>query len=139
MAFTHGKNGILKLNDGSSLRDVSAYLSEVSFPQERALIEATVLGATGVQFVPGIPSASFSLSGYFDPTFDGYLYAMYQGQTAAAFSYWPAGGGTTATASQPSYTGNMYLASYEESNSADGIAAVKAELKITGGVTRNVS
>jgi hypothetical protein len=33
----------------------------------------------------------------------------------------------------------MYLASYEESNAADGIAAVKAELKISGAVTRATS
>ena len=137
MAFTHGKSANLKVNDGGSLRDYSVYLSEASLPSERDLIETTTFGATGKSFVAGIAGWTIPISGYFDPTMDGWLATMMGLDTAQAFEYYPAG--TPVGPTKPKYLGSVICSKYEVATSVDGVATFSAEFSVSGTVTRNVS
>ena len=137
MAFSHGSKAVLKIHDGTSLRDVTAYLTSTGLPADRDMAETSVLSNVDKQFIPGLTGRTIPLEGNGDPTVDGYLSTLLGDSTARAFEYYPAGEPVGAT--KPKYSGNYFLASYESSTPVDAPWTFSAELQVTGAVTRAVA
>jgi predicted secreted protein len=137
MAFNHGSKASFQVNDGTSLRDLSSYLTSVSFPQTVDTAEVSTLGATSKSYIVGLKDATISIEGIYDPTADGYLNTIAGLTTATAFEYYP--NGTPVGSTKPKFSGNCILTSYEVSAPVDGAASFTAEFQVSGAVTRAVA
>jgi hypothetical protein len=133
MAFSHGKNTVFKLDDsGATLRDISAYLTSVSFPRSQELAETTTFGATAKTFLAGFGDATISIEGNWDPTVDGYLAGILGQAATVSFEYGPEGG----TTGDIKFSGEAILTSYETSSGINDVTTFSAELQVSAGVTR---
>jgi predicted secreted protein len=140
MAFRHGKNAVLKLdNSAGTLVDLSAYLDEISMPRSIETGETTTFGSTGSAktYVTGLSDATISLGGKFDSTadahFSGILTALLAGTIdSVSFEYGKEG----STAGRVKYSGEALLTSYEVSSPVADIVTFSAELQVTGAITR---
>lgn len=136
--FVHGKNGYLQLDNSSdSLVDLSAYCDDISFPQEVSADETTTFGATDKSYIVGLGDAKLSFSGKLDATLDshmqGVIAALKAGTlTTASGVFGPAG----SASGKIKYTFESIVTSYEVSEKVSDVAEFKAELQITGTVTR---
>ena len=132
MAFSHGSKAVLKITDsGSTLRDVSAYLTSAGSPFSADVAEVTALSNTNKAYIPGLKDGKFSLAGSWDPTVDGYIYGVLGG-TAAPFEYYPAG-----TASgNVKYSGSAICTSFDVSSDVGDANKFTSEFQISGAVTR---
>lgn len=138
MAFVHGKAGYFQLdNSAGTLVDLSTYTNDVGFPREVSADETTTFGASDKSYIVGLGDQKLSLSGVFDPTLDahmaGVIAAHKEGTLAtASIVYGPQG----STSTNIKYTAESIVTSYEVSQKVDGVIEWKAELQITGAVTR---
>lgn len=137
MAYSHGSKAALKVNDGSSLRDLSPYLTSVSFPKSIDTAEVTTLADTAKEYIIGLSDATISADGIYDPTLDGWLASIAgtSSVTGLAFEYSPQG----TTAGNVKYSGNCFLTSYEIGTAVDGAASVTIEFQVTGAVTKGTN
>lgn len=136
MAVQHGKDAVLKLHDGSSLRDVSSYVTKTGLNRMRDLAETSTIGGTSVKsYIPGLKDATIPLEGNYDPTVDGYLSTMYDNSASAAFEYYPYG----TTAGNVKYTGSFFLSSLEINTDVGEKGSISAEVQVTGAVTKGTA
>jgi hypothetical protein len=135
VAFVHGKSAVFKLDDsGATLRDLSAYLNDISLSRDIETAETTTFGVAGSAktYIVGLSDATFSISGLFDATADGYL-AGVLGQTATlSFEYGPAG----SSAGLVKYSGECIMTSYEVSAAVGDAVQASADFQVTGAITR---
>jgi hypothetical protein len=133
MAFVHGKSADFRLDDSSgTLRDLSSYLDDVSFPRSIETAETTTFGSTAKSYIVGLTDATISISGKFDATADGYLAGVVGQSATLSFQYGPAG----STAGNVKYTGECIMTSYEVGATVGDAVTASAELQVTGTVTR---
>ena len=133
MAFVHGKSAVFKLDDsGGTLRDISAYLEEVSMPRSIETAETTTFGSSAKSYITGLTDATISLTGKFDSTADGYLAGVIGQSATITFEYGPAG----STAGLIKYTGECILTSYEVGATVGDAVTASVELQVTGAITR---
>lgn len=133
MAFVHGKSAVFKLDDsGGTLRDLSAYLDQVSFPQPVETAETTTFGKSAKTYIVGLKDSTLSLSGKWDSTLDGYV-APTLGQSATlSFEYGPAG----SSSGLVKYSGECMVTSYEVSAAVGDAVMVSIDLQVSDAVTR---
>lgn len=133
MAFVHGKSAVFKLDDsGGTLRDLSAYLDDVSFPRSIETAETTTFGSSAKSYITGLTDATISLSGKFDATADGYLAGVVGQAATLSFEYGPAG----STGGNVKYEGECILTSYEVGATVGDAVTASVELQVTGSITR---
>lgn len=133
MAFVHGKSAVFKLDDsGGTLRDISAYLEEVSMPRSIETAEVTTFGSSAKSYITGLTDATISLSGKFDSVSDGYLAGVVGQSATISFEYGPAG----STAGLIKYTGECIMTSYEVGATVGDAVTASVELQVTGTITR---
>lgn len=135
MAFVHGKSAVFKLDDsGGTLRDLSSYLDDLSFPRDIETAETTTFGVAGSAktYITGLSDATISISGKFDATADGYLAGVIGQAATISFEYGPAG----STAGNVKYSGECIMTSYEVSASVGDVVTASADFQVTGQITR---
>ena len=137
MAFEAGKGAVLKLDDSAgTLTDISAYLTNVDFPQEVVVVETTAFGKTSREFVVGLKNATISLSGHWDgaaSAIDALLNGILGTATTKTFEYGPHGSAT----GDIRYTGESILTRYGVVAAVEGGVDFTADLQVSGAVTRN--
>jgi predicted secreted protein len=135
MTLAHGSTSLLKINDGSSLRDISPYVKTVDVNRAKTGNDVTTKGATGVTYRGGLTDGELRVTGLWDNTasvgtrtvFTVLMQAAVVAPTA--FEWYPMGGSTV------KLTGNMLVTQYDESSPIDDYVAFTATLKISGAVT----
>lgn len=133
MAFVHGKETHFTLDDsGGTPRDISTYLTSVSFPRSQELADTTTFGASAKTFIAGFGDATITIEGNWDPTVDGYLAGVVGVAGTLSFVYGPEG----STGGDVKYTGECVLTSYETSSGINDVTTFSAELQVSGAVTR---
>lgn len=130
MAFSHGKNAVFKLHNGTSLIDLSAYLDNIDKSKTADTHESTTFGDSSKEYTPGLKDGTFSLSGKFDPTADACL-DLAVGEIRA-FEYYPEGN----SSGKVKYTGNAICTDYSGSSPVGDLNSASASLQVTGGITR---
>jgi hypothetical protein len=141
LAFKHGKGTVFKVDDsGGTLRDISAFVTNVDFGRELDAPETTTFGDNDREFIVGLRGHNFSISGIWDNTAttgsDAVISSWFQGTptaVTATFEYGPEGGAAGAIR----YTGEAIPTSYSVSSPVDGVATFTADWIVTGAVTRN--
>ncbi len=129
--FAHGKSTDFALDDtGGSSRNISNTLTDVSFPQTIDTAETTAFGSSNKSYIVGLKDGSFSVSGIWDATVDGYLSGTEP--ASRSFIYGPAG----STGGNVKYTGEAIMTNYSVSNPVGDVVTYSLDLQITGAVTR---
>lgn len=135
MAFVHGKGAYFALdNSGGSLTDISAYLNDVSFPQSVETAETTAFGASSKTYIVGLKDSTVSLSGMFDSTLDDHIQGVLGQSATLTFEFGTAG--NTASSTNPIYSGECIVTSYDVSPPVGDVVPVSIELQVTGDVSR---
>jgi predicted secreted protein len=129
--FAHGKSTDFALDDtGGSSRNISDTLTDVSFPQTIDTAETTAFGSSNKSYIVGLKDGSFSVSGIWDATVDGYISGTEP--ASRSFIYGPAG----TTSGNVKYTGEAIMTNYSVSNPVGDVVTYSLDLQITGAVTR---
>lgn len=144
MAFLHGKTASFKIDNSSgTLTDISGYCDEVSISRSFETGETTTFGASGSAktYIMGLTDATISVSGKFDAasssTVDGVLSGVFGQASSISFEYKASNAATSAT--NPAYTGESFLTSYQVSAPVGDVVSFSAEFQVTGPVTRATS
>jgi hypothetical protein len=128
--FAHGKSAVFKINDGSTLRDISNVVNSSSLSRSAETAEVTALGNNSKAYIPGLKDATISIEGMADVTVSGYLDGILG--TSTTWEFYPAG----TAAGQVKYSGSGILTSLETSAEVGGAVSVSGEVQVTGDVTR---
>lgn len=137
MATAHGSKAVFTVQDsGSTVRDLSTYLTSAGLPRSADTAEVTTLGSTGKSYIPGLTDGTIPIEGPFEGTnVDLWLSGLLGFATPRAFVYSPQG----SAAGTPKYTGSCILTTYETSTPVDDAGTFTAEFQISGAVTRTTN
>ena len=121
--------------------DLSAYIRSITFPLEQALVNATCMGDTYDEFLFGFKSGTFTIrfaQDFAAAKVDATLWAIHDGGAAVAYIFKPDGDTTAVT--NPKFTGNVILVSYQVVDGAAGaLAEITANFNTSGTVNRATS
>ena len=142
MAFIHGKKSKFEIDNAAGTPvDISAYCDEVSLSRDIETAETTTFGDNAKEYIIGLTDATISVSGKFDAagasTVDSVLAGTLGQDASVSFAYTPGGGSASST--NPKYTGECYLTSYEVSGSVGDVTTFSASFQCTGAITRTTS
>lgn len=142
MAFKHGKDSVLKVDDnGGTLRTLTAYITDENFDAlERDLHDVTVHGSSGHRWHPGLANGTLTFNGFYDPTAttgpDVVLGGLQSAQSATATIEWfPSG----ESAGNVKYSGEFWLKTYKPKSVAADMVTFSAEFQLDGVVTRTAT
>jgi len=127
---------VFKLNDGSELRDLSAYIKELrGLPGQYKVNDVTTFGSSGERPGPSIFVVHFSAEFLFNMVTDvgthTVLAGHWENKALRAFEYYPAG----ETAGNAKFSGSAYLPIYEITSRVGDYIAIHAEFHADNGVT----
>ena len=137
MAFIHGKNAFIQLDNSSGvLTDLSSISNEVSFSLSIDTAETSVFGINAKQYITGQNDATISLSGLFDATsatvIEGTIDALIASTIASAsLVFGPEGN----AAGKKKYTQEVIVTSYEISAPVGDVVSLSVEFQRTGATT----
>lgn len=143
MAFVHGKNSVIKVdNAAGTLTDISAVTNSVELPREIETAETSHFGSNAKEYIVGLNDGSVSISGLYDPAIDAILSASVDAVATGALAsasveYSPAG--LPASATKPTYKLEVLWTSYSTSGGVGDPVSFKLEGQRTGGTTRATS
>ncbi len=146
MSAKHGSKAFFSLTDvGGTARTISPYVNTSGLQKKIDTVDTTGQGqgsAPSKSFIPGLSETDIPIEVNFDDTAnvgtDAVLGAIADAGgvqtdgTLLTFIYGPQGN----SSGQRKYTGSCILNSYDESAPAGGKVSIKANLKVTGAVTR---
>lgn len=137
MAFKHGKNSKFSIDDsGGTLRDVSAYTSNIDMTLDVDLPDTTFYGsAARRRTVVGLKDGKFTGQFFHDTTATTgswtVLTALYGTANTSTFSWGPEG----STTGLPRITGECRLGSLKFSDPVDGVVTITADFVSDDAVT----
>lgn len=143
MAFVHGKNSIIKVdNAAGTLTDISAVTNSVELPRSLDTGETTTFGTSAKTYIAGLNDGTVSISGLYDPAIDATLSAavdaVANGTLASASVEWsPAG--LPASATKPTFKLEVIWTSYSVSAGVGDVETFKLEGQRTGATTRAIA
>lgn len=139
MAFEAGKGQVFKIdNSAGTLTDISASLTDVSFPREADAEEVTTLGKNAKVYKVTLTDATLTVEGKWDgdgaSSVDAVLSGILGLDASKTFEYGPGGSAN----GDVKYTGECFLMSYETSGSVGGVVEFSAEFQCSDTITRTV-
>lgn len=140
MTTYHGKATKFTIADTvPTVRDLSAYTTDVSINFKKSSGETTAKGSTAQTFVVGFYGAEITVSGRWDDTAtsgpDVVLMGLLKSDASSAFVV---GMGGTATGKRK-YTGVGFVTAYTPSSPLEGVINWSATILVSGAVTEDVS
>lgn len=135
MAFAPGRSSVFKLDSSAgTLTDLTAYVTDVSVPSDRDMIETTTMGSGGARtFVPGLSGATLTISGKWDAALEAHIAGIANLTASQTFEYLPEGVGS----GKRRTTAECFLISYEPPSNVEGVVEFSATFQITGTLTRD--
>lgn len=136
---THGKDASFKLEDsaGTTLRDLSANLTNIAWSRQNDTHDTTAFGAEGHTFITGLTNGKITITGWTDYTATTGTMTVLDslvGLDAVTMGFEFGPHGTTVT--YPKYTGECILESLDVSDPVADLVSFVAVLQISGDVTK---
>lgn len=137
MAFVHGKNAYIQLDDSAGvLQNISGIANEVSYSLSLETAETSVFGTSAKTYIMGQNDATISVSGLFDSTtvgiIEGAMGVLIGGTVASlSFVFGPEGSAST----KKKYSGECIITSFEVGASVGDVVSLSLELQRTGATT----
>lgn len=127
---------ILKVHDGTALRDLSPYLIELKgLPGQYKVNDSTTYGSLGERPAPSIFVVHFTAEFLFNMIttlgVNTVLATMFATKALRAFEYYPAGEAT----GNAKWSGSAYLPVYESAGKAGDYVQMHAEFHADNGIT----
>lgn len=138
MAMSHGMVSYFAVEDsaGTTLRNLTTYITDIEFPFSQDVAETTTKGQTAKTYVQGHTDATISINGRWDNTAttgpDAVLSGLVGDTGTVGFEFGPEGN----TAGDIKYSGECILTSYQVSSPLSDVVGFSAEFQITGAVTK---
>lgn len=138
MAVIHGMSSVFKVEDaaGTTLRDLTAYLTDVSMNWEQDVALTTTKGQTADTYLQSHTRATIALTGRYDSTAttgpDVVLNGLVGDTGTVGFEWGPEGG----TTGKVKYSGEAILTGYTNDSPLGDIVGFTAALQVTGVITR---
>lgn len=130
---------VFKLNDGSSLQDISAYIGNMDFGAKFKVNDLTTYGSVGSKPKPGLDDSDFTVDLVWNQvTTTGVqtvVGAMFAAKASRSFEYYPAG----VTAGNVKLSGTCVCTDFPVSGKVEDVVRVKAQFKVYNGVTWGVA
>jgi hypothetical protein len=121
---------------GSTLRNLTTYITDVEFPRSQEVAETTTKGQAAKTYVQGHTDATITVNGRYDSTAstgpDVVLAGLVGDAGTVGFEFGPEGNANGAT----KYSGEAILTSYSISSPLSDVVGFTAEFQITGAVTK---
>ena len=139
MAFVHGKNGYIQLdNSAGTLTNISGISNEITYSQSIDTAETSVFGLSAKTYITGQNDATISLSGLYDATtagvIEGTIDALIAGTLASAtLDFGPEGNGT----GKKKYSQEVIVTSYEIGVPVGDVVSLNVEFQRTGATTKS--
>jgi hypothetical protein len=135
--YFDSEKSVFKVNDGSSLRDLSPYVKELrGLPGQFKVNDITTFGSVGERPGPSIYVNHFTVEFLFNMVTSvgvhTVLATMHSAKALRAFEFYPAGSGTTGNAK---FSGSAYCPVYEIVSRVGDYVQVHAEFHVDNGVT----
>ena len=130
MAFRHGKDTHFTLDE----TDISERLDDVSMPDEIEANETTVFGQGAHSYMPGLETASISLSGKYQADVEALWAAIKTKQRAGDLIPWVHGPEGTAEGRRRR-TGVGVVESFDVSNPVGDVVTFSIDIQVSGPVT----
>lgn len=137
MAFVHGKNADIELDDSSgTLTSLTSISNEVSYSQTIETADTSVFGTNAKTYITGQNDATISLSGLFDATsadvVQGTIDALISGTIdSATLSFNPEGTGS----GTKNYTQEVIVTGFDISAPIGDVVSLSVEFQRTGATT----
>lgn len=137
MAMVHGLESYFAVEDsaGSTLRNLTGYLTSVTFPRTQEVAETTTKGLVPKTYVRGHTDSTISIEGRWDNTAtsgpDAVLAGLFGAGTTVGFEFGPEGNAN----GDIKYSGECICTDYEIS-SPDEVVAFTAAFQVTGAITK---
>jgi predicted secreted protein len=133
--FSHGKDTVFKIADnGAVVRDVSNVCDSSGLARSCDAAEVTSFGNQDKAYIAGLRDATIPVTGFADPTVDGYFAGILGWSTPVAWELYPMGSAT----GKIKYNGSAILTRYESAPAVGDAVKVTGELQSTGLITRTV-
>lgn len=137
MAFYPSADSVFQINDGTSLRDISPYVTSIDgLPGPRELIEVTALGDAGRKWIAGLENVVITLELLWSDDAsvgsDTVLGLIRDDTAARAFDYGPEGKAT----GDIKYSGTCWVRNYQVTSRVGQAVTAKAELQVEGIITK---
>jgi hypothetical protein len=139
MAPTHGKDTSFKIEDsvGSTLRDISAQCTSVTFSRQNDNHDTTCFGAEGHTFINGLTNGTIQVQGWWDSTASTGTATVIDSLvgldgTTLSWEYGPFG----TTTGFVKYTGESVLKSVDVSTPVADLVSFTMQVQISGDVTK---
>lgn len=134
--FFDSRVSVFKLNDGSTLQDMSSHLKELrGLPGQIKMNDVTAFGSVGERPGPSIYIAHFTAVYMFNMVTTTGVWTvvagMYSSKSSRAFEYYPAG----TTVGNPKFSGNCFLANAPIVSRVGEIVTLEIEFHVDNGVT----
>ena len=137
---------VFKINDGTTLRDISASITGATFPTTWKINDITTYGSVGFRGKPSIDDSKFTLDLIWNqvtnvgsqPVIGVMHYAqgpVGNSTNSRAFEYYPAG----TTAGNLNITGNCWCPHYEINGRVGNAIAIRADFVAENGVNFGVA
>ena len=138
---THGKDSSFKLEDsaGTTLRDLSANLTNIGWSRKNETHQTTAFGAEGHTYIAGLTDGKITITGWTDYTATTGTMTVVDSLVGldaitVGFEYGPHG----TTTGFAKYTGECVLESVDVSDPVADLVSLVAVLPITGDVVKGV-
>jgi hypothetical protein len=129
-----GGNQVFKVTDsGSTLRDISDWITDFKLPEDVGMADLTTLGHTAKVVLPTIEDAKLSASGKWDSTINGYIVGIKR--SLKACEYYPMG----TTTGNPKATFNAMVTNFERGGNENGEMVFSLAMQISNGITWGVA
>lgn len=135
----HGKDSVFSVEDsaGTTLRDLSANLTNVAFSRQNDTHDTTAFGAEGHTFMTGLTNGKITLTGWTTTTASTGTLTVLDSLVGldtitVGFEYGPHGSAAT----NVKYTGECILESLDVSDPVADLISFVAVLQISGDVTK---
>ncbi len=136
MAFFFSKDSVFQINDGSSLRDVSAFVTSIEgLPGASELLEVTTLGDSGRKYNRGLENVTFAVEFLWSDdasTGSHTVLELVRALTAAtAFDFGPEG----STGGDEKISGTCFLSNWSIPSRVGDMVRTRAEFQVDGVIT----
>lgn len=129
MAFRAGTTTKMYMGT-AALTDMSSYMDNTQLSQDSAMLDITAFGTADTSYIPGLNSASFSVSGPSDSTAITLLRGARAAGSLIGFVYGPAG----SVAGQVRSAGSLFVANITDNTTVAGRVEYSATLQVSGAV-----
>lgn len=143
MAFTHGKNSLISIDDVSgTLFDMSKVANSVEMPIEIETAETSHFGTNAKEYIVGQNDSTVTIAGLFDAEVDAKISAVIDAIAdgtieSSTVEYQPAGGPVGPT--KPLFRCEVIWTSYGTTSGVGDVVSFSLEGQRTGGTERVTS